>query len=593
MKISVGQALLILLAKYRNNADKYNELKHLYLAGAKNENNRAAIDTYLQDSALAKFQISKEPEVINQDNTRRYFETHLAYETLNSQLKKLTAEEISQHLDAVKATAPSYYQELYSEILQGEYAPSDDTEHEYADYLAKIQNKEIFSEFSEEQREKIIAIVSAAFVAMIVASQGPHLLPLDIYGEGIYTQRGKVLKENQRTTTTSALGLLRSYDPVSLDDPARMAKTQKFLKPSEQSTYDTKAQWVQDNFSRLVHPFSNSISGTMLCQLRTLVKIKELKNLVKHMEAQVKQTGSSMKHEKTTDEATKQSQINEVIEQIKNIMTNGKITDEVIAQVNELIEQGKITAEVIAQIKKITDETLLSSKEKFGSFLTLYVSALLFNAGGHSLHEFVAPLGLARVQEEFADIDGFNTLDLEELFLNSNQQAFDPALDKAISYNEQMLKKATVKEELESLKKDFDKQSIPQLINRSKLSVDARNNLLELAQNDMHHAADCLRLAEKLQQIITTNDSRVKSEFFSFFRQGAQRHVLLNNNLNAAIMELSKGNKPQVKTIIETTLQALKDFKSAQKPELKSLQSFYDLMESQIITEQQMAVGKS
>lgn len=28
MKITVGQALLILLAKYRNNAEKYNELKH-------------------------------------------------------------------------------------------------------------------------------------------------------------------------------------------------------------------------------------------------------------------------------------------------------------------------------------------------------------------------------------------------------------------------------------------------------------------------------------------------------------------------------------------------------------------------------------
>lgn len=83
----------------------------------------------------------------------------------------------------------------------------------------------------------------------------------------------------------------------------------------------------------------------------------------------------------------------------------------------------------------------------------MYVSALLFNAGGHSLHEFVAPLGLTQVQEEFADIDGFNTLDLEELFLNSNKDAFDRALDKAIRYNEHMLKKSAVKEELAGLKK--------------------------------------------------------------------------------------------------------------------------------------------
>lgn len=274
-------------------------------------------------------------------------------------------------------------------------------------------------------------------------------------------------------------------------------------------------------------------------------------------------------------------------------MESGKVTSEVLAKAAELIHESQITYEVIKHIKKTTDEALLSSKEKLGAFLALYVSALLFNAGGHSLHEFVAPLGLAQIQEEFADIDGFSTLDLEELFLNSNKDAFDKALDKAIRYNEHMIKKRAVKEELGSLKKDFDKKSIPQLITHSKLSVDSRKNLSELAQKDPYHAADCLRLAEKLQQIMTQNDTRVKSEYFSFFREGAQRQVILNKNLNDAIIELSKGNKQQAKAIIETTLNALKDFKSNDKPELKSLQSFYDLMESQVITEQQMAITKS
>lgn len=92
---------------------------------------------------------------------------------------------------------------------------------------------------------------------------------------------------------------------------------------------------------------------------------------------------------------------------------------------------------------------------------------------------------------------------------------------------------------------------------------------------------------------MTQNDARVKSEYFSFFRQGAQRQVILNKNLGEAIMELSKGNKQQAKEIIDATLSSLKDFKSTDKPELKSLQNFYDLMESQVITEPQMAIGKS
>ncbi|CAM2859857.1 Uncharacterised protein [Legionella steigerwaltii] len=602
MKISVGQALLILLAKYRGiDKDKYNELKHLYLAGAKDADTQTAIDKYLKDSALVGYQVSKAPEDITHDNSRRYFETHLAYETLSSQLDKLSAAEISQHLDAVKGTAYSSYAELYEDILQGIYTPSDDTEREYADYLTKLRNKEIFSQFSNEQRQKIIEIVSAAFVAMIIASQGPHLLPLDIYGEDIYLERGKVTKEGQRTatksahgplinmTTTSTLGLLQNRDPVPLDDPARMTKTQEFLKPSDQSTYDPSARWVQDNFSRLVHPFSNSISGTMLCQLRALAKIKELNKLADHMDALEKPSGGSTDPAKTIDDVTKKTQIDLVI----SIMDSGKVTEEVLAKATELVKNGQIADEVIKHIKKTTDEALLASKEKLGSFFKLYVSALLFNAGGHSLHEFVAPIGLAKTQQEFAYIDGFNTLDLEELFLNTNQDAFDKALDKAIAYNEQILKKKAIKEELKGLKQVVDQKVIPELILASQLSSEVKTNLLELAKRDVHHAADCFRLVEKLQQLMIKNDVRVQSEYFSFFRQGAQRQVVLNKNLNNAIIELSKGNEQQAKSIIEATLKELKTFKSEDKPEFVSLQNIYNLIGSQVIKEQQMQIGKS
>ncbi len=156
-----------------------------------------------------------------------------------------------------------------------------------------------------------------------------------------------------------------------------------------------------------------------------------------------------------------------------------------------------------------------------------------------------------------------------------------------------MLKKTAVLDELKGLKKAFDKESIPDLINSSKLSPDLKENLLEVAQKDVHHAADCFRLVEKLQQIIAINDARVQSEYFSFFRQGAQRQVVLNKNLNNAITELSKGDWQQTKATIEATLQELKNYNSGHKPELISLQRFYDLMEDQVVTEKQMQVGKS
>lgn len=558
MKISVGQALLILLDKYRDNPERYSELKQLYLSGSKNQQSQVAIDEYLTDPALASFEISKEPEVINHDSSRRYFETHLAYETLASQLDTFSPEELSTHAQVVKKLAPPYYAELYEDVLNGNY--SDATEQEYADYLRKLREKEIFPEFSDTQREKISAIVTAAFVAMIIASQGPHLLPLDIYGEGIYLHRGKESKKFQESSTTSAYGLLQSKDPVSLDDPARMLKTQKFLKPSEQATYNLDAEWVQDNFSRLVHPFSNSLSGTMLCQIRALLKINgmqaEMENQLLAINTREKELVDTTGNEPEQEElAVKKKEIEDAMAILQN-------------------------------------EVVLSSKENLRSFLALYVSALLFNAGGHSLHEFTAPIGLEAVKEAFADIEGFDTLDLEELFLNHNQEAFDRALDKAIGYNNQMIKRAAVKEELESLKEEFDQNAIPQLINKSTLPHEVRQQLLGLAEHDKDLAKDCLNLAEKLQVMVTKNETRVNGEYLSFFRQGAKRHALLTTNLNKAIGELSQGNWDEAKSIIKETIETIEKFQSTSKPELNALKSLYAGINSQVDAETQMSVGK-
>jgi len=47
-----------------------------------------------------------------------------------------------------------------------------------------------------------------------------------------------------------------------------------YIKPSDQAKYDKEALWIQKSFSHLVHPYSNSLSGTLLCQLRALLHCK-------------------------------------------------------------------------------------------------------------------------------------------------------------------------------------------------------------------------------------------------------------------------------------------------------------------------------
>ena len=96
MKISVAQALLILIDyKSKFLAKKLEEkelnlqlidnlklqlttLKKLYLVGAKDDESRVAIVDYLKDPILQEFEISADPEIIDNDSSRRYFETHLA-----------------------------------------------------------------------------------------------------------------------------------------------------------------------------------------------------------------------------------------------------------------------------------------------------------------------------------------------------------------------------------------------------------------------------------------------------------------------------------------------------------------------------------
>ena len=82
--ITVFQALLILIDKYQKqptsliNADHLKKLKKLSFLGARNEKEHAEMKSYLKDPDLSDFQITSDHVAINQDPSRRYFETHFS-----------------------------------------------------------------------------------------------------------------------------------------------------------------------------------------------------------------------------------------------------------------------------------------------------------------------------------------------------------------------------------------------------------------------------------------------------------------------------------------------------------------------------------
>jgi len=76
--ISPGQGLLLLMDIYKNEPEKLIILKQLYLVGAEDNASNYDIREFLKDDKLAQYQVSFDNQVINDDSSRRYFETHLA-----------------------------------------------------------------------------------------------------------------------------------------------------------------------------------------------------------------------------------------------------------------------------------------------------------------------------------------------------------------------------------------------------------------------------------------------------------------------------------------------------------------------------------
>jgi hypothetical protein len=273
--ISPGQGLLLLMEHYSADVDKTKQLEKLYLSGAANASEQQKIRNLLKDKLLAPYQISYDANVINDDPTRRYFETHLSYESLKHGLDKIELEELTRHTEGLVHMLPPDQAGYGAYVLNGELRPSDNNMlKEYADYIKKIKSGILFEQFTPENRAKIELIVKSSFLGCV--NGWFTTMPLNIYGTGLYheTIRGKTMLNEQDTTRNQNLGLMKGYMPLAMDDIARGEQAIPLLKPSDQATFVEHAIWPAMNFDKMVHPFSNSISGTMLCQLRAIAKLR-------------------------------------------------------------------------------------------------------------------------------------------------------------------------------------------------------------------------------------------------------------------------------------------------------------------------------
>ena len=165
--ISPGQGLLLLIDHYKNDPIKVDKLKKLYLSGAETTSDAEEIKTLLKNPVLSSYKVSFEATTINEDATRRYFETHLAYESLTHGLSKIDHSELKAHADNLYALIPADKKADIEHILNGEVRSQDNNLFkEYADYINKIRKGDMFPDLSAAEREKIELLAKSSFLGL-------------------------------------------------------------------------------------------------------------------------------------------------------------------------------------------------------------------------------------------------------------------------------------------------------------------------------------------------------------------------------------------------------------------------------------------
>lgn len=273
LEISLGQALLLLIDKYHTNKLLLERLSKIYLLGI-TQDDLAELRDLLQDSILAKYKISYTNSTIDNDPTRRYFETHLAFHSLTTTITELKETDLSVLDDALCDMLRNSSSYRHFESVKDLLAGNDDT-HEYSDLIKKLKLRTYFQDQPQENIKKMMLLASSACLSVFITNQMDgygHAFPIGIYNDSdsLYAnhKRGRQEKKDQKQVRSQNLGLMKSTMFVPQDDLAFTDKVSTGIRVADKFRFIPAAEWPEINFASFMHPFSASISGTLLCQLK-------------------------------------------------------------------------------------------------------------------------------------------------------------------------------------------------------------------------------------------------------------------------------------------------------------------------------------
>lgn len=386
LRLTVGQMLLKLISHYRDDSAKLAKYQRLYLTGAIDPDSIIEICSAILDEKLLKnYELTINEDDISEDPIRRYFETHLAYHTLKSNLDKISIADLQTFLMQIREnilsqgiSIPEKAVKTINLVLEGRAEdPSFKRRgnRQYNAFFEQFIKRENLPGFTNEELNKAYYLFATLYFIQVCGwAEIPS--PISAYSSNpLFTDKGKKTfsaeeAESIKKTRSQNYGLLKGHMPIfDANDIALASSPFKHWKASDFSKFNDESPTTQLIFQTLVHPYSNGISGVSLLIMK------------------------------------------------------------VFANMHANAIQNKFT----------------QNAEGLNIFLKLAYSILLYNSGGHSLFEYIRVLSIPEVTENMLFVKDINFL---SLFYNDNQEALQTAVSNTLQYMQRREQKQSIHHEL-------------------------------------------------------------------------------------------------------------------------------------------------
>ncbi len=296
--LSISEGLLLAIEagiKAKIELTDLEKLYKFYLEGRKTAEQTLFLEelkTILIDKG---YHISTTAQTTNEDPTRRYFETHLAYHLLEQNAETLPHDELVTFTENLRKRLyslphPNANRIKVEAIFSGDINSEILTkyEQEYAELISKLAQHNYHS-LSKKACDNCLQIACSTSLATLNTQL--DAMPADVYEDSEFAMgmdgRGRITKSRiqQELVRTTAKGLMKATSPLPLynDWVNAINKTYEeknnfspFQRSVDQSKFMTENQWVQYLFSYQMHAYSNGISSTTLAQIRNMILEKRL-----------------------------------------------------------------------------------------------------------------------------------------------------------------------------------------------------------------------------------------------------------------------------------------------------------------------------